>query len=117
MARTNLTAGLYLEILRAIEDGPKTTPELAAAIGITGSRIYHRCRRLQDEKAWLRSVLLSHPQPFCIDCLEILTSATYPDHEDHEIRQSSTPVRRWELTEKGRDALGSVPSAAPSSRS
>lgn len=112
MPRTNFRTKPYLEILLALTAGPKLTPDLAAEIGVTPTGTYHRCRRLEDEKGWLRSDLTSHPQPYCIDCQVILTAENYEEHEeeDHEIRQASTQVRRWKLTAAGRKVADSVSS-------
>ena len=107
MPRTDFTKHHYRAILEALADGPMLTPELAATIGLSGPRTYGRCRRLQDEKQWLRSDKTSHPQPYCVECRVILTSVNYEEHqeEDHDIRMSRTPVRRWVLTARGRRVL------------
>jgi len=107
MARTNFKGGHYRAILEALDEGPLLTPELAATVGLSGSGTYHRCHRLEREKGWVRSKLTAHPQPYCIDCRQILTAANYGEHkdEDHEIRQSRTKVRLWTLTPAGAQAL------------
>ena len=93
--------GTDAAILKELSDGPMSTARIAEAIGEGHSRVYRRCRRLQDEVLISSTLVAGRRLLFCLDCEEVVTQENYPEcvEQGHEFRVFRGKKRIWRLKE------------------
>lgn len=105
MAKKKRLSETDREILKALSDGQRETPDLER---IVGKSVYSRCRKLES-LGLVQSKLGVLYNLFCVECWKVVTAENHADHEDHpdELRNIPNKVRIWSLTNKGREVAES----------
>ena len=97
MAPSNTNLRLSRSIISKLESGGLSTPDLAAAIRKPKPQTYRLCCRLEEMRLLKSSLQRGRRLLFCVDDRIVVTTETYEDCKDHELRFFYGKVRVWKL--------------------